>query len=249
MKLLMISASSQMGLVRDNNEDMILVRNKFVRDETIQSTVDTAVCDRCAFALCDGMGGHNAGEVASEEVLANLNFFIGDMPEKLSSEAFQDTIVEWFQSVHASINSRGKDDEALRGMGTTFVAIIFYEKKYFWMSCGDSRLYRFRDGVLEQISTDHSLNELTGKKKHSNVLTNCIGAGCVTAYLDINEFTDDVRPGDTYVMCSDGLSDMVDDHHMGQLLSVGSEAPELCHAAIDAGGYDNVSVLVIKVKR
>jgi protein phosphatase len=116
------------------------------------------------------------------------------------------------------------------------------------MNCGDSRLYRFRDGVLEQISNDHSLSNQRGEKKHSNIITNCIGAGIRQPYLDLFEFTDDFLPGDTYVICSDGLNDMISDKHITELLLKGANANLLCEAAIDGGGYDNVSVCVVSVE-
>ena len=116
------------------------------------------------------------------------------------------------------------------------------------MNCGDSRLYRLRDGVLEQISNDHSLSNMRGEKKHSNIITNCIGAGIRQPYLDLFEFTDDFLPGDTYVLCSDGLNDMISDKHITELLLKGANANLLCEAAIDAGGYDNVSVCVFSVE-
>jgi protein phosphatase len=115
------------------------------------------------------------------------------------------------------------------------------------MNCGDSRLYRLRQGKMTQISTDHSLNTIQGEKRHSNVITNCIGAGCKNSYLDLYEFTDDFLSGDVYLLCSDGLSDMISDAEIESLLIEGASANRLCEAAIEAGGYDNVSACVFSV--
>ena len=78
-------------------------------------------------------------------------------------------------------------------------------------------------------------------------MTNCIGAGCTTSYLDINDFSDDVRHGDVLMLCSDGMSDMVDDSLIEQLLAIECDAQQMCQAAIDAGGFDNVSSCVMKI--
>ena len=88
---------------------------------------------------------------------------------------------------------------------------------------------------------------MLGEEKHSNAITNCIGAGCKSAFLDIFEFTDDICYGDIYMLCSDGMSDMVDDSSIEQLLAIECDALQMCQAAIDAGGYDNVSACVLKI--
>jgi protein phosphatase len=116
------------------------------------------------------------------------------------------------------------------------------------MNCGDSRLYRLHDGVLQQLTTDHSLNNLLGSNQHTNIITNCIGGGCKTSYIDLVQCTADVQPGDVFMLCSDGLSDMISDEEIARLLLSGHEATALCEAAEEAGGHDNVSVIVIHVE-
>ena len=133
-------------------------------------------------------------------------------------------------------------------MGTTLVAIALYEGRFYWMNCGDSRLYRLHEGKLQQLSTDHSLSNLTGEKSHSHIITNCIGGGCKSSYIDIVECSDQVASGDTFLLCSDGLSDMLDDATIERLLNDGSDANGLCRAAEAAGGFDNVSVALIHVE-
>lgn len=247
MSKITITASSRVGCIRSNNEDMILVENKYVRSEACDLQFFTENKDRFIVALADGMGGHNAGEVASEETLRNLHFFIHDLPAHLSEGALCEAMVEWLVSINKIISSRGVEDRKLQEMGTTLVGILYYEGNYFWMNCGDSRLYMLSDGKLKQITTDHSLNEMTGVKRHSNVITNCIGAGCTTSFLDFTEFTNDVQAGCTFLLCSDGLSDMVDDENIEKLLNEGKDANALCEAAITAGGFDNVSACVVAV--
>lgn len=244
----MITATSRVGCIRKNNEDMILVRSKFVRSDNFQTLISTEGTDRFVIALADGMGGHNAGEIASQEALSNLRFFIDDLPNCLSPAQLIEMLNEWLHSVNQIIASKGYADPRLLEMGTTLVGLIFYNGRFYCMNCGDSRLYRYRNHRLIQLTTDHSLNTLRGEKKHSNIITNCIGAGCKSSYLDILDLTGDVLTGDIFVLCSDGLNDMVADEAICRLLGAGADADHLCQAAIDAGGYDNVSVCVLNVQ-
>lgn len=247
MSRIVLTAASRVGCVRSNNEDMVLAYDKYIRGEAYQTEFMTENNDRFVIAVADGMGGHNAGEVASSDVLANLHYFVNDLPKGLSIGEFNEMMVEWLASVNQVMASKGHANPDMSEMGTTLVAIVFYGERYYWMNCGDSRLYRFRNGKLSQMSTDHSLNTIKGEKRHSNIITNCIGGGCKSPYLDLFEFTDDLLPGDTYLLCSDGLSDMVPDGKIEQLLQENAPSNRLCEAAIEAGGYDNVSACVFSV--
>ena len=115
------------------------------------------------------------------------------------------------------------------------------------MNCGDSRLYHFRDGVLKQLTTDHSLDNLKGTTGHSSIITNCIGGGCKSSFMDIVKCTGLFESGDILLLCSDGLTDMVSDAVIANLLNQGADASRLCDTALAAGGFDNVSVIVIKI--
>ena len=227
---------------------MVFAYDTFVRSDVYCTEFLTENTDRFVIALADGMGGHRAGEVASEQVLDSLKFFISDIPQGLSIGEFDETMIVWLQSINNNINRQGRADSALLEMGTTLVGVIYYGGKYFWINCGDSRLYRLRDGKLVQITTDHSLSNARGEKKHSNIITNCIGAGCKNSYLDIFEFTADFKQGDIYMLCSDGLNDMVPNATIEKLMNEGCTANDLCEAAIEAGGYDNVSVCMFHVE-
>jgi protein phosphatase len=203
--------------------------------------------DRFIIALADGMGGHNAGEVASEETLSNLKYFIHDLPRGLAPGEMNEMMVEWLNSVNKMINSRGLMDTSKLDMGTTLVGVLYYGERYYWLNCGDSRLYRLRDGQLIQLTVDHSLTKNDGSQRHSNIITNCIGAGFKDSYIDFYEFTNDVLPGDTYLLCSDGLNDMISDLEIQELMVANKTANQLCEAAIEAGGFDNVSTCVFHI--
>ncbi len=248
MSTIELSAASRVGNVRSNNEDMILAYDRFIRSDAYETTLAPESLDRFMVAVADGMGGHNAGEVASEMVLQNLKFYIKDLPKGLSSGAMEEAMNAWLQSIHQTVNARGRSNKTMSEMGTTLVGLLYYGNRYFWLNCGDSRLYRLRNGQLQQLTTDHSLVNADSEKRHSNVITNCIGAGCEDTFIDMIEFTADVLAGDTYVLCSDGLNDMVPDEIIRQMLVDGATANQLCEEAIDAGGFDNVSVCVLRVE-
>lgn len=226
---------------------MVLAYDKLLRSDAYKTEFMTENTDRFIIALADGMGGHNAGEVASEETLSNLKYFIHDLPRGLAPGEMNEMMVEWLNSINKIINSRGLMDTSKLDMGTTLVGVLYYGERYYWLNCGDSRLYRLRDGQLTQLTEDHSLTKNDGSQRHSNIITNCIGAGFKDSYLDFYEFTNDVFPGDTYLLCSDGLNDMITDLEIQELMVANKTANQLCEAAIEAGGFDNVSTCVFHI--
>ena len=242
-----ITAVSNVGCVRENNEDMVLVDTKFVRNDKYWTMVDISNAERFMVALADGMGGHQRGEVASSDVLHNLQFFFNDLPVGLDSSGFNEMMIEWLNSINIMIDSKGRSEPQYHDMGTTLVSLDYFEKQFYWMNCGDSRLYHYRDGWLKQLTTDHSLDNLKGTTGHSSVITNCIGGGCKSSFMDIVNCTGKFESGDVLMLCSDGLTDMVSDGIIENLLGQGADANRLCDAAIAAGGFDNVSVCVIKI--
>ena len=243
-----ISAASRTGCVRSQNEDMILVDNQFIRDDAYRTQAVLDGDDRLMVAVADGMGGHNRGDIASNDVLHNLQYFFFDIPSCLSAGDFNEAIVGWLESINNYVASKGRADEQFKGMGTTLVGFTYYNHDFYSMNCGDSRLYRFRNHQLVQLSTDHSLSNMVVGEKRKNIITNCIGGGCISSYIDMVQMTDDVISGDTYILCSDGLTDMLSDEEISILMEQQVDADTLCDAAIEAGGLDNVSCCVITVK-
>ena len=243
-----ITSASRVGCVRRQNEDMILVDNHYVRNDDHAIQVSLNNQDRYIVAVADGMGGHNRGDVASNDVLKNLQFYYHDLPSGLGASEFYEAMIEWLDSINNIVASKGRADEQYQGMGTTLVALAYYLGDFYTLNCGDSRLYRFADGKLTQLTTDHSLNEMLGEEKHTNIITNCIGGGAKSSYMDMVKITNDVTDGDQYLLCTDGLSDMVPDKMIQELLTNGADANALCEAAIARGGLDNVSCCVITIK-
>lgn len=241
-----MTAASKVGCVRSQNEDMVLLGSHFVRNDAFSTRVDLTNSDRYIMAVADGMGGHNRGDVASSDALHNLEFYFHDLPTGLSPESIKEKFEDWLDSINNIIDSKGRSDEQYKGMGTTLVGLAFYEGQFYTLNCGDSRLYRFRDGDLTQLTSDHSLSNMLGSSQHSNVITNCIGGGATSSFIDIVNITDDIKEGDVYMLCSDGLTDMLPDSIIYTLLAEGSDANTLCDAAVAAGGLDNVSCCVLQ---
>ena len=242
-----ITSTSQIGRVRSQNEDMILVDTHFIRNSEFSTQASLNHNDRYLVAVADGMGGHNRGDVASNDVLRNLQFYFSDIPEKLNAGDFNEVMVEWLDSINNFVASKGRADEQFKGMGTTLVGLAYYYGDFYSMNCGDSRLYRFRQGELTQLTTDHSLNNMLGSEKHTNIITNCIGGGCNSSYMDLVRISD-IWPDDVFLLCSDGLTDMLPNQEIARLLNDGADAMALGDAAVEAGGLDNVSCCVITIK-
>ena len=242
-----ITSTSQVGCVRSQNEDMVLVDTHFIRNSEFSTQASLNHNDRYLVAVADGMGGHNRGDVASNDVLRNLQYYFSDIPEKLNAGDFNEVMVEWLDSINNFVASKGRADEQFKGMGTTLVGLAYYYGDFYSMNCGDSRLYRFRQGELTQLTTDHSLNNMLGSEKHTNIITNCIGGGCNSSYMDLVRISD-IWPDDVFLLCSDGLTDMLPNQEIARLLNDGADAMALGDAAVEAGGLDNVSCCVITIK-
>lgn len=244
-----ISAQSHVGLVRTNNEDMILIGNRQVRDEVYEMELPLFTDTPLVIALADGMGGHNAGEVASEQTMQSLAAFASALPTGLSPDELMVSFTRWIESAHTLLLEMGASNPACQGMGTTLVGMCIYDGQAYWFNCGDSRIYRMTDGRLHQLSTDHSYEWATGVKGFSNVITNCVGAAG-EVFLDIRPIPHFPADSDeAFLLCSDGLSDLVDDDQLARFLRTGSTAPALVRMALQAGGRDNVSVITVRVIR
>ena len=219
--------------------------------------------------LADGMGGYNAGEVASgmaTTLLAeSLGRVMGEVAAQPPGDAGQRSIHlqlwELIDEANTEIYFAAQSDFRCFGMGTTLVVAWFYDNCLTVAHIGDSRLYRLREGGLEQITRDHSLlqeqldsgmiSPAQARAFHSrNLVTRAVGVepGVEPEIQDV-----EVLVGDVFLLCSDGLSDMVDDGEIARTLSEFGDNPALAadrlvKMANDNGGRDNVSVVVVKVR-
>ena len=237
---------SDIGLVRTNNED-----------------VWSAITEHDFFILADGMGGHNAGEVAAKEAVEASCLFIKNFFQSVSRPF---TPVDVSSASKASIKAAnrwvyqmGKEKAALKGMGTTLCSLLFYDRSLIYAHVGDSRIYRFREAKLDQLTIDHSLkNALLSQGKitlnapkefpYKNILTKAIGTHpSVEPEVHITP----VNPHDVYLMCSDGLTDYVSNQKIGKILlqdrDPKSAISSLVELAKHQGGSDNITVVMIRV--
>jgi PPM family protein phosphatase len=206
------------------------------------------------FLVADGMGGHAVGEKASEMAAA----IIPHTYEKHANEGTPTALRKAFQEANASIHACGEANSEFRGMGTTSTALVLREDVAWIAHVGDSRAYRIRDGVIEQLTYDHSYIWEYARLKNidpddvqdfpSNVIHRCLGPQALVQ-VDV-EGPHPVRSGDIFLLCSDGLSGQVDDHEMGVVASL-LPPEEACRFLVDLanlrGGPDNITVLVVRV--
>lgn len=238
-----ICASTDPGLVRNNNEDAVAFEPA------------TGLC-----ILADGMGGYNAGEIASEMAVAliksDMGRWLSQAEKNVTSKEVKRAMEVCVQNANHSIFKAANSNLQYSGMGTTLVVGVFQTGRLMLGHIGDSRCYRFRGGVLEQITKDHSLLQeqidaglitptqaLTAANK--NLVTRAVGVEDAVL-LDVTEHR--VEPDDIYVMCSDGLSDMVRDEVIADIMfgnaSLEQKSRNLISAANANGGRDNISVVL-----
>ncbi len=251
---LQIVTVSDPGMVRGHNEDCAEARP-----------------DIGVVVLADGMGGYNAGEVASGMATSRIAAGLAATWTKETLKSLErDAAVALSQSIlqqqvaaaNTAIFDVAQKDPQCAGMGTTLVGCIFYDNFVTVGHIGDSRLYRMRNDALEQVTRDHSLlqeqidaglitKEDSRQSHNKNLVTRALG---IDPQVDAEIHTYDVLEGDIYLLCSDGLNDMIaDDEIQMTLIALSANldltAQQLVQAANDAGGRDNVSVMLVKVMK
>lgn len=243
---LRVNAASNVGVVRTNNQDMILVADNYIRDNVTSYNIDIA--DKpMLIGVADGMGGALGGEYASEYVLKQVSTCIAHLQGDLSADELKIIIEDIFLDIHQDLNAIGEKDSSKYGLGTTFVGVLFYENQIFGLNVGDSRLYRLRGKYLSQLSRDHSLRAMTGDDNIArNYIANCFGGGVEKFFVDFDNLTERIKIGDTLLLCSDGLYESLTDEMLEDLL-VNLEVNILIEQANINGGNDNISCVLIEL--
>ena len=238
-------SATDTGRARNNNEDSVAV------DETSHLVV-----------LADGMGGYNAGEVASGMATSFIKTELGRWLAEASDNA-SDTDVRRAMDIcvdnaNRAIFNAANSNPQYAGMGTTLVLAVFRGQRLLVGHVGDSRAYRLRAGLLQQITRDHSLlqeqidaglitPEQAAFSANKNLVTRAVG---VEDTVLLETHLHSVQPGDVLLLCSDGLSDMLDDAGITQLLqmheTLAAAGTALVEAANDAGGKDNISLILAR---
>lgn len=245
-----ISVKCDTGCVRATNEDMILVSGEKYRDSSDSFGSVIQQNGRFVAAVADGMGGHNAGEIASEIALTNFDDFILNMPIGLSDNDFRNILDNEIKKIHNSLNVYGQTHQGCLGMGTTLTAWLTYENRIYLINAGDSRGYRLRNGILCQLTTDHSVqNKNNDYTLPSNMIYNCLGGNGETAFADITDLTEKIFDGDVFLLCSDGLCDVMSEEEIEENLINCCQSASLVDAAKTKGGYDNISAIVLTIKK
>jgi PPM family protein phosphatase len=229
-------------MVRSGNEDNF--------------AVDTNA-HRGLFIVADGMGGHAAGEVASEMAVQILQRELTDI--HVVDSAAEQLMAETLRHTNKAIHERTVAEVDKQGMGTTASVLVIAGSRYLIGQVGDSRVYLLRDGALRQLTKDHSYVQeqvdagfLTAEQAryhpYSNVITRCVGA---SSDVEPDVYKGDVQDGDLYLVASDGLTGMVDDRRLQQLLLARVAPERLVHLLITEangrGGLDNITAVVVKV--
>jgi protein phosphatase len=243
---------THVGMKRTHNEDSL----RLLREENL-------------FIVADGMGGHASGEVASQMSVETLAEFFRataeddeiTWPYKMDKgrKYEENRVINGIKLSNRRIFESASRDARLKGMGTTIVVLFFVNGLAYIAHVGDSRIYRFRDGQLKQLTEDHSLlNDYIKMKNltpeeieafpHKNVIVRALGMK-ETVQVDVAH--DVPQPGDIYLLCSDGLSGMVHDDEMAELLRAdGDDLDVKCQRMIDRanehGGTDNITVILVR---
>ncbi len=233
------------GRARTNNEDSV----------ALDASVGLAV-------LADGMGGYNAGEVASSMatsfVCTELGRWLREATDSATDTEVRRAMDICVDNANRAIFNAANSNPQYAGMGTTLVVAVFRDARVLVGHVGDSRAYRLRGGRLQQITRDHSLlqeqidaglitQEQAAFSANKNLVTRAIG---VEDTVLLESHLHEVQPGDLLLLCSDGLCDMLDDVSISQVLqmheSLSAAATALIDAANDAGGRDNISVILVQ---
>lgn len=242
---------TDVGLKRDKNEDNLLINDELN-----------------LFVVADGMGGHAGGEFASQIAVSTIeSFIVQNLDNELTDpKATQDTtrhpitekLKRSIQMAGDTIYQKAVQNPDLRGMGTTTVAMMLANGKAFIAYVGDSRIYLVRQGQCKQLTEDHSLvNEQVkagiisaeDAKNHQlrNIITRSVG---YQEEVEIDTLIVDVQPSDRLLMCSDGLSNFLEDREIADLLGkqeLQDSAQDLVDLAIERGGDDNITLIVLEV--
>lgn len=239
---IIFSGKSDVGLRRQNNEDSFLIQP-----------------ERVLCAVADGMGGAASGEVASRMFCETVRDLFSQSDTTQSEEAVLQIMHATFQLANEKILDKARREPEHGGMGCTAELITFCNGSYLLGHVGDSRVYLFRKGLLKQISKDHSLVQeqleqglinAMEAKTHAlrHIILRAVG---INDSLAVDFIKGRIAPGDIFLLCSDGLSDMVDDSVISDVLALAvgldQKTDTLIEAAKSAGGHDNVTVVLCEV--
>lgn len=240
-----IQAICHKGLVRGNNEDAVSIGGLLLRDDSASLSVSTPDDGYFYLLVSDGMGGHEDGEEASRFTLDEFKEQL--VLHQISPERFEDEAREAASYISLKLNRAAAQRGQSHPMGCTLTGVIWHYGRIWLVNAGDSRSYRFRQGVLRQLTTDDNERGLTGNPEAGKLLLNCLGGGCA-GHLHVQSLDGKLMEGDTLLICSDGLSDMLGDEEIEEALGrEDCSAESLFLKACERGGTDNISIILAKI--
>lgn len=234
---------SDIGKVREQNQDYYFVSEPL---DDVQ-----------LYIIADGMGGYNGGEIASSLAVTSAKSYIENNFEQIDKD--KDSIIQLVASsleyANMVVYEKSKENEELKGMGTTLEVCLAYENKLYIGHIGDSRIYRIRKHIIRKLTNDHSYVESLVKdgkitrdeaKTHpkKNMLMKALGC---TEYIEPDVFVRGFLKDDILLIASDGLTNMVDEQNIFNIITNNKQNPEekLIQEANDAGGIDNITALIV----
>ncbi|MEN8904713.1 MAG: Stp1/IreP family PP2C-type Ser/Thr phosphatase [Clostridiales bacterium] len=241
------SVRSDTGLIRTVNEDSFFIKSSYENLPDI-------------YIIADGMGGHNAGEIASKTAAEYTGEVLLNTPGAfLEEENLTASIIEAMEKANQKVFEMSKAKSENSGMGTTLIAAVVYGKKLYIGHIGDSRVYILKKGIISKITSDHSLVEellrsgtLTKEEAENhpkkNIITRAIGCSVV---IDVDLYEYDIENGDIILMCTDGLTNMVNENQIRDIVQnskdLGTASENLINKANENGGEDNTTVILFRI--
>ena len=239
-----VCGQTHIGLVRENNQDAL-------EYGTLNDVTQYAV-------VCDGMGGANGGNIASKIAVEVIGSRIRDgYRESQNVGSVEHLLTSAMATANVGVYDRAQREIELSGMGTTVVAVITSDKKAYISHVGDSRLYLYREGNLSQVTRDHSVvqdliesGQITEEEARSHPRKNYITRALGVVSEEYGEYDElELMSGDRLLLCTDGLTNEVSHAAIGELLALPAEDSmhALIRAALDDGGMDNITVVLMDV--
>lgn len=245
--LLQTSSVTDIGKIRENNEDSYLELN-----------IDNSDKKLLLLVVADGMGGHNAGEIASRTVVNSIENYFKSQKEELKKDALK-SLKNSIEGANREVIKASSDNEELSGMGSTCTAMLILDNKTFLAHVGDSRAYLVRQKKITQLTKDHTLaekmldsgimtEEEAKKSPHRNMLIKAVG---ISDEIEVETYEPfNTAPGDIYLLCSDGLTEYIDEEEICSILNI-YDPEEACNLLVKIankrGGKDNITVQIAKV--
>lgn len=229
-------AISDVGRLRTRNEDMAYAGGTTIRDDSDSFEFDVPEEGmKFGAIVCDGLGGHADGDVASELACSLFERFVDNLPAGLDANDVITRVKRWAQVANETIIRQADGN----GMATTLTGILLYYNQAYLLNCGDSRVYRLRHNNFKQLTTDHSERvRRSDPTIPANIMYNCLGME--GSFIDVVPTR--IVEGDRFLICSDGLSDYVPED---SIRTDCYSAAKLLQDALDAGAPDNVTLILI----